>query len=331
MLSKIPVEQKAEVWNFWELITITVKLFTQVYVEDTVNRANESKNENNEEKSDKHEKLLEPKSKTPNKKKGRRKKYCDEAERSENEINENTEAYNELVSDSEHHNVDSVQNEVRTLDFTDLISYPSSVETPRQDGTSSMFVTNSVESSEHDGTSSMFVSSSVEAPQEEGTTSMYIQIPSCNSSSMMITLPEADGMLESSVREIESTEIKSEKEKDDNHEQVVCIEIISADQMAPTEKENKIPPLNLRKVRKKKVQDNSVENSYIIAKGSNSNIINSNRKSSRQKKKLHHDEYLYEETLSHKKNTETPSKDGHFTCNDCGKILSNMTALRGLF
>lgn len=69
MLSKIPVEQKAEVWNFWELITITVKLFTQVYVEDTVNRANESKKENNEEKSDKHENLLETKSKTLNKKK----------------------------------------------------------------------------------------------------------------------------------------------------------------------------------------------------------------------------------------------------------------------
>jgi hypothetical protein len=147
----------------------------------------------------------------------------------------------------------------------------------------------------------------------------------------MITLPEADDTLESSVGEIESTEIKSEKEKGDNHEQVMCIEIISSDQMAPTEKENKIPPLNLRKVRKKKVRDTSVENSYVITKGGNSNIMNSNRKSSRQKKKLHHEEYLYEETLSHKKNTETPSKDGHFACNDCGKILSNMTALRGLF
>lgn len=321
MLSKIPVEQKAEVWNFWELITITVKLFTQVYVEDTINRANGSKSENKEEKSDKHENLLEAKSKTPNKKKGRRKKYFDEAERSENEINENTEAYNEPVSNSEHHNVDSVQNEVRTLDFTDLFSYP----------TASMFVPSSVEIPREDGTPSMFAQSSIDTSQEEETTPMYIQIPSCNASSMMITLPEADDTLESSVGEIESTEIKSEKEKGDNHEQVMCIEIISSDQTAPTEKENKIPPLNLRKVRKKKVRDTSVENSYVITKGGNSNIMNSNRKSSRQKKKLHHEEYLYEETLSHKKNTETPSKDGHFACNDCGKILSNMTALRGLF
>jgi hypothetical protein len=54
----------------------------------------------------------------------------------------------------------------------------------------------------------------------------------------------------------------SRKEKGDNHEQVMCIEIISSDQTAPTEKENKIPPLNLRKVRKKKVRDTSVENSF---------------------------------------------------------------------
>jgi hypothetical protein len=318
MLSKIPVEQKAEVWNFWELITITVKLFTQVYVEDTINRAHGSKSENKEEKSDKHENLLEAKSKTPNKKKGRRKKYFDEV-------------YNEPVSNSEHHNVDSVQNEVRTLDFTDLMSYPSSVETEQQVGTASMFVPSSVETPREDGTPSMFAQSSIDTSQEEETTSMYIQIPSYNASSMMITLPEADDTLESSVGEIESTEIKSEKEKGDNHEQVMCIEIISSDQTAPTEKENKIPPLNLRKVRKKKVRDTSVENSYVITKGGNSNIMNSNRKSSRQKKKLHHEEYLYEETLSHKKNTETPNKDGHFACNDCGKILSNMTALRGLF
>jgi hypothetical protein len=70
--------------NFWQII-----INGNIH-EDAINRANGSKSENKEEKSDKHENLLEAKSKTPNKKKGRRKKYFDEAERSENEINENT-------------------------------------------------------------------------------------------------------------------------------------------------------------------------------------------------------------------------------------------------
>ncbi|VDI76960.1 Hypothetical predicted protein [Mytilus galloprovincialis] len=414
LVSKIPVEQKAEVWNFWELITITVKLFTQVYVEDHVSIDTRRSHEVTIEESDHIEDTSENKSKTFQKNRGRLKKQSINASKVENNRHDrvdnkyesdekNTIDKYEAHSDSDN---DSVRHDVKTIDFTDLISYPSSVDTVVQhDETASMTgmqscstpSTTIVPHSDDINTSPETIILKVPQPDNssasvdiEGnndssgssqvnktfnsTVTMHLKILEnteelsetetatsvIDGNSSTLNRETRENSLDSSTTEnslhkndsfILETESSSSEgglsvsgsdpiDTNKNNDQVVKIvhaEIIQTDVVKSRDKENKVPPLTLRKARKMSKDEDmyitcedidSDQGVRYLNKKTEQPVTYLDRRSCRQKRKVQHEEYVYEVAVERKKKREIQKKEDPFRCDVCGRKMSNLTALK---
>lgn len=296
LVSKIPVEQKAEVWNFWELITITVKLFTQVYIVENVSVETSKHEFLGEREKSRNEEQKKKKETITYKKRGRKKLCTDITVQSGNKNNDEDKIHvSDDVSEScyEQNKPQSERIEIN-LSVADLVE-----STTR---------------------------SSEDLSQQEELSSVLScdQVSSCSTASVVKLVQDNN--------ESPSAKLEEENIKDGGCQEVVCVEIISADhvtQAAKIEKENKVPTLKLKKMRKKIKIENAYENAYVEREENNcEDIRTQGRRSSRQKRKVQREDYLYEETTSNDKHSQIQNKDGQFKCEDCGKILSNLTSLR---
>lgn len=390
LVSKIPAEQKAEVWNFWELITITVKLCTQVYVEDSNKIIRNNAEQNNFGKDKIPTQISQPKCSKSIKSPCHQEPLPDKAQFEESKD------YG-VATDN-----DSVRNLVKTLDFTDLISCPGSV----------------YSGSGHDGTHSMFYSSPCNTPSRTATTqsvdssscSATPHTPrvgderyTCNFSSVgdenevkntyNNSVNVKSIYTESSITDNNDDVSKSDNEKEKEHgnlfseqtcdtglvdtpEDTISDDIVGADdeevstELTETNETgvhvdsqtsghecnntNNNGDSNLESVDPQcagNIQENQKEKKHIkipslkIRKSKRQSDTNEpnkdkpairylNRKSSRKRTEVRHDEYVYEVVETSKttrRSLHSPlvrTAYEKLRCEECGKILSNRTSLK---
>lgn len=411
LVSKIPVEQKAEVWNFWELITITVKLCTQVYVEDS-NKQSQNTNVNQTVQIIKDKKptlISQPYLSRPKKSPTPQEKLCPGDAQAEDS--------KDYGQDLEHTDNESVKSFVKTLDFTDLISCPGSVDNvSSQDGTCSMFysppcstpsataITHSVDSSscsatphtprvsddrytcnfssvndenfekvtdkdsitmkgeetsvdeinDDAGTSAtentkrseeiiIFLDHTTDIETVDSTEKNDIKTDENSESSDKIdAVDDAEGLeIETSTKnegDANSQTLHLNLECDNSRKNEETLQTIDdqttcISQEKQKGKENKIPLLKIRKSKKQEETIGTLGNKHLPP-----GVRYLNRKSSRRRTEVRHDEFVYEVVESSNESAKRSLRSSvigsgteKLKCNECGKVLSNRTSLTGTF